>query len=78
MEWDFEGFAKAKWVQGPLEGKTVKCKVSAFTEEKWAQMDAVHAYPVSFSEATAVHLKQAAWHYLEAHCVEVNQSAKPQ
>ena len=76
MEWDFEGIANATWAQGPLQGKSVKCKVSAFTEEKWTKMDAVHTYGVSYAEATALHLKQAAWHYLEAHCDEVNTSAQ--
>ena len=76
MEWDFEGIVKAKWVQGRLKGKTVKCNLSAFTEDKWALMGALHTYGVSYAEATALQLKQAAWHYLEAHCVEVNTCAQ--
>ena len=76
MEWDFAGIVMAKWVQGPLAGKTVKCYVSAFTEDRWAKMDAVHTYEVAYADASALQIKQAAWHYVEAHCVEVNKSAQ--
>ena len=72
MEWDFVDTVSAKWVQGPLKGKTVKTTVSTLTEEKWSKMDALHTYGVSFEDANPLDLKQAAWHYVEAHCIVVN------
>ena len=76
MEWDFEGIVMAKWVHGPLVGKTLTCHVSTFTEDKWAKMDVVHTYGVAYADASALHIKQAAWHYVEAHCIEVNKSTQ--
>ena len=72
MEWDFVDTVSAKWVQGPLQGKSVQTTVSTLTEEKWSKMDALHAYGVSFENASPLQLKQAAWHYVEAHCIAVN------
>ena len=76
MEWDFAGGVIAKWVQGPLKGKTVRSTLSAFTEEKWKKMDAVHFYGVAYAQAGPRQIKQAAWHLVEAHCVEANESAQ--
>ena len=76
MEWDSNDTVSAKWVQGPLKGKTVQTTVSTFTEEKWSKMSALHAYDVPFGDATPLHLKHAAWHYVDAHCIQVNASVE--
>ena len=76
IEWDFQDAVIAKWVQGPMTGKTVRSTLSAFTEDKWMKMDAVHSYGVAYAGASSRQIKQAAWHLVEAHCVYVNQSAK--
>ena len=55
-------------LDGPHKGQMIKTKVSNFTEEKWASVDARHGYGVSFKDSTYDQRKAAALHFLESHC----------
>ena len=59
-----------------MEGKIVQTTLSTFTADKWSKMNALHGYDVPFERANAVHLKNAAWHYVEAHCIQINASVE--
>ena len=76
MEWDYVDTIIAKWVRGPLEGKIVQTALTTFTADKWAKMNALHGYGVPFERASALHLKNAAWHYVEAHYIQINASVE--
>ena len=68
FKWDFEDTWEAVILAGPNEGTPIKAKVSNFTEDKWATVDAIHKYGASFGDSTYEQRRQATLHYLEAHC----------
>ena len=75
MTWDFEDCWTATGTEGPLEGKSFRCKVSTLTPEKWLAVAATRSYSgVSFELASPSQRKQAAYDYLEDHCLQCIES----
>jgi hypothetical protein len=70
FKWDFvsEDSWEAVIITGPDKGTKITASVSAFNEDKWNEVDAIHQYGVSFAESTYEQRKAATLHFLEAHC----------
>ena len=65
---DFDDYWEALLLDGPHKGRTIKTKVSNFTQAKWAVADARHGYGVPFNDSTYEQKKTEALHFLEVHC----------
>ena len=68
FKWDFEDSWEAMILTGPKTGTMIRTSVSKFTDDKWALVDRVHKYGVSFADSTYEQKKAATLHYLEHHC----------
>lgn len=70
-DWHADDQWEATGLSGPLQDKTFTCCIATFTEAKWAIVDAINSYGVSYSDANRDQLKQAAFDYIENHCVQL-------
>ena len=68
FQWDFDDAWEAVILSGPDSGTVVRTCVSDFCEEKWAKMDAIYKYGVTFARSTYEQRKAATLHFLETHC----------
>jgi hypothetical protein len=68
FKWDFADSWEAAILTGPNGGTMIRTSVANFTEDKWAAVDAIHKYGVTFASSTYDQRKAATLHYLEAHC----------
>ena len=78
IKWDFQSSDGwiASFVHGPLLGQpSVACKVSKFSQEKWDKVNATHTYGKEYAHAAPSDLKNAAYDYIVAHCVELIKTA---
>ena len=71
FKWDFLDSWQAIILVGPRKGATITASVSNFAEEKWAVVDPVHKYGVSFADSTYAQKRAATLHYLEHHCTRL-------
>ena len=75
FKWDFLDSWQAIILVGPHKGATITASVSNFAEEKWAVVDPVHKYGVSFADSTYAQKRAATLHYLEHHCTRMLESS---
>ena len=75
FKWDFLDSWQAIILVGPHKGATITASVSNFAEEKWAVVDPVHKYGVSFADSTYAQKRTATLHYLEHHCTLMLESS---
>ena len=73
IEWDHHDGHQwiATGLSGPLKGKSFKCSFTTFTEAKWNAVDAIHSYGIPYRDTFRHHIRQAAFHYVENHCVQL-------
>ena len=71
ITWDDSGGGawSAKGVSGPLEGRVMRCDLESFSVQKWDKVDAIHKYGVEYGAANRAQLRNAAFHYVENHCL---------
>ena len=68
VKWDFVDSWEAVILTGSNAGATITATVSEFNEDKWAHVDAIHKYGVSFANSTYEQRKAATLHFLESYC----------
>ena len=57
-------------LSGPLEGKVWQMNMANFTADKWDAVGATRGYGVSFTGATPLQKRNAAWEYVEQLCAQ--------
>ena len=75
FKWDFLDSWQAIILVGPHKGATITASVSNFADDKWAVVDPVHNYGVSFADSTYAQKKTATLHYLEYRCTQLLESS---
>lgn len=65
--WDFADSWEAVILSGPLAGTKIITKLSDFTHEKWAIVDVIYKYGITYAESTDDQKKAAALNFLERH-----------
>ena len=68
VKWDFVDSWEAVILTGPNAGALITASVSEFNEDKWAHVDAIYKYGVSFANSTYEQRKAATLHFLESYC----------
>ena len=68
VKWDFADSWEAVILTGPNAGALITASVSEFNEDKWAHVDAIYKYGVSFANSTYEQRKAATLHFLESYC----------
>ena len=76
INWDDGEFVRggawsAKGVSGPLQGRVFTCALDTFSEEKWDIVDAIHKYGVEYGAANRKQLRDAAFDFIENHCLNL-------
>ena len=71
FKWDFDDSWEAVILTGPETGTKIKASVSAFNEDKWNVVNAIHNYGVTFAASTPDQRKAATLQFLEAHCKRI-------
>ena len=77
--WDFKNDPAwaATFVDGPQRGLLSICGWQLSPRTKWAAMNAISEYPVTYEEAGTAELKQAAYDFIVNHCRTIAEAQQP-
>ena len=76
IRWDFQsgGAWEALFVDGPRKGLKIRSRICSLTAERWNLVRSNISGEKLFEDATPEERKKAVWHFLELHCMELDES----